>query len=121
MEANAGLIAGSHNRNELVVIRDPASDGVRTVNARNEAPAPLSLNLENRRSQVWLVTYPGSIDQRALSLWRVRFTVAVWMSVWLRCTSLLVLFPLGRHMFSGLRPGCSYGESIDQRAAELRH
>ena len=27
MEANAGLVAGSHNRNELVVIR-PDSEGV---------------------------------------------------------------------------------------------
>lgn len=29
MEANAGLVAGSHNRNELVVIR-PEFDGVRS-------------------------------------------------------------------------------------------
>lgn len=30
MEANAGLVAGSHNRNELVVIRQE-SDGVRKL------------------------------------------------------------------------------------------
>lgn len=31
MEASAGLVAGSHNRNELVVIRREGESGVRVV------------------------------------------------------------------------------------------
>ena len=37
MEANAGLVAGSHNRNEFVVIR-PESDGVRLASSVRPRP-----------------------------------------------------------------------------------
>jgi hypothetical protein len=39
MEASAGLVAGSHNRNELVVIRRDGDPGVRAAACALQFPA----------------------------------------------------------------------------------
>jgi len=41
MEASAGLVAGSHNRNELVVIRRDGEPGVRAPGLANLLGPPL--------------------------------------------------------------------------------
>jgi hypothetical protein len=41
MEASAGLVAGSHNRNELVVIRRDGEPGVRASGLANSLGHPL--------------------------------------------------------------------------------
>jgi hypothetical protein len=55
MEANAGLVAGSHNRNELVVIR-PENEGV-SLSVPTLLSLSLSLSVATPREPAGLQLY----------------------------------------------------------------